>query len=87
MSSKKLMEERNEQQKAVKTLGDLKAIKIYGNPYHDMPIFKACDRLCCGLSLDVTERLAVLDYMSNDVMGLGADPATEKDLNLYISTI
>lgn len=81
-----LMENRYAQANSVSSFDELKQIDIFGNAYHDMPIFEAADRLVLKLT-DPQEQCDVLNYVAVEVMGIDDQLITPDQIPEYMATL
>lgn len=85
MNYRQIISERLEQSKGITNFEELKQMEIHGNAYGDYPIFHAERRLLRNNQIPTSEKLAIMDYVAREVMGIDCDDHTEKDLNEYLS--
>lgn len=65
----------------MKTLEQIKEIPVYGNHFHDMPIFEAVDELVLSSDASIEDKAEALRYMGDVVMGCGrTEWMSDKDL-------
>lgn len=68
------------------SLDQIKALGVVGNAYSDSQVLTLLDQLIQDRTATMQDRLAAIDYLSNEVMGLDEPAATEKDLEEYLET-
>jgi hypothetical protein len=64
----------------------LEAVPIGGNAWSDGPLMMALDELIWDDRETWEDRRWAIDYLGNEVMGLGEPPATTADVKAYMES-
>lgn len=65
----------------------LSAMPIIGNAHSDHKLLEGLHNLIIDSEAPLEDRLWAMNYMFNDVMGVGDPPACEADLYVYMDEL